>query len=175
MNVENFRLVLEYHYWANYKILVNAERLPTEQFTASISATPNAASTFPWGSLRDTMVHMLNSERGWLSLCRDGVVLYERDELPPTDFRTVAALKAVWDGIEYDWHVYGRSLTDANLQDIIAYEVDGNLRTRRLWHCLWHVINHGTQHRSECAALLTHFGHSPGNYDLTLFTLARGV
>jgi uncharacterized damage-inducible protein DinB len=31
------------------------------------------------------------------------------------------------------------------------------------------VLNHGTQHRSEAAALLTAAGHSPGEIDLIFY------
>jgi uncharacterized damage-inducible protein DinB len=42
-----------------------------------------------------------------------------------------------------------------------------------LWHCLVHVVNHGMQHRSECAVMLTNFGYSPGDLDMTRFLNQR--
>ena len=40
----------------------------------------------------------------------------------------------------------------------------GEPRDRILWHCLYHVVNHGTQHRSEAAALLTDYGFIPRQF-----------
>jgi uncharacterized damage-inducible protein DinB len=46
---------------------------------------------------------------------------------------------------------------------------------RLLGHLMAHVVNHGTQHRSEAAAILTGLGRSPGDLDLSLFLTERGL
>jgi uncharacterized damage-inducible protein DinB len=65
---------------------------------------------------------------------------------------------------------YLAGLSDIDMENHLRYTTDEGLqRDRILWHCLVHVVNHGTQHRSEAAALLTDFGHSPGDLDFTVF------
>ncbi|HJP27606.1 MAG TPA: DinB family protein [Dehalococcoidia bacterium] len=42
----------------------------------------------------------------------------------------------------------------------------GEVRIRPLWELMLHVVNYGTQHRSEVEMMLTKFGHSPGDMDI---------
>jgi uncharacterized damage-inducible protein DinB len=41
----------------------------------------------------------------------------------------------------------------------------------KVWQTIVHVVNHGTQHRSEAAAILTGYGQSPGELDFDTFLI----
>ena len=62
------------------------------------------------------------------------------------------------------------SLTDEDLNRTVRYKTTkGAPMENVLWHLMAHVVNHGTQHRSEAAMLLTSYGFSPGDLDLMVF------
>ncbi|MEO1289267.1 MAG: DinB family protein, partial [Chloroflexota bacterium] len=72
---------------------------------------------------------------------------------------------------EAEMWTYLKSLSDEDMTSTLSYAVEDGTRERVLWHCLLHVVNHGTQHRSECAVMLTELEQSPGEIDFTVFTL----
>ena len=68
------------------------------------------------------------------------------------------SLRASW---EHEWAGY-----DAWFDRMDPAWLDQQEEGISLWQALAHVVNHGTQHRSEAAALLTAAGHSPGDLDM---------
>jgi uncharacterized damage-inducible protein DinB len=164
VNSDEIKLLYEYNFWANHRILNTCAQVSPEKYAAS--ASPQGVG---YESLRATLLHILGSERGWRLICQ-GVPDVDWDELNEADYPTLQSLAGRWQAEEDEMQAYIGSLTDDDLQGIVRYPIDnGIVRERALWHCLYHLVNHGTQHRSEAAALLTSYGQSPGDFDFTLF------
>jgi uncharacterized damage-inducible protein DinB len=144
---------------SNAKILDAASGVTLEQLLAPAS--------FPHGSLRGTLVHALFAEWIW----------HERWEgtspttrLQPQQFPTFESLRARWAYEEGKLMKFVEGLTDERLYTRFKYtSTEGQPHERVLWEAMAHLVNHGTQHKTEAAAILTGFGHSPGDIDLILY------
>ena len=159
MNLQDIRDMYDYNCWANRRLLAMASKVTHEQFTAP--------SSHSYSTLQRTLVHTLDTEWGWrLVLQGEGFT----PELKAEDFPTVSAIQTRWQQEEKDMWAFIDSLTDDDLKRVISYENDeGVLRKRILWQVMFHIINHGMQHRSEAANLLTIYGQSPGDIDFTIY------
>lgn len=165
MNHQDVLLLYDYNYWATYRILAASAQVSSKQWVA-----PTLQS---FGSLRGTLVHTLDSEHAWRMLLQHNTLDYFR-AMQEEHFPTFALLEQRWNEEERSMRNYLASLTDEDLTGIVRYTTpEGEKRERVLWHCLFHLANHGTQHRSEAAAILTEYGHSPGGLDFTAFLNER--
>jgi uncharacterized damage-inducible protein DinB len=173
MKADEIKLFYEYNYWADQRILATCAKVSQEQYIAATS----------FGTLRATVIHILDSEWVWrLGFQKYFVAsdtlpenvptakLWEPNELTEADLPTLESLQERWQAEEREMRAYLDSLSDQDMYGLLRYQIPGGIvRERILWHCLLHVVNHGTQHRSEAAALLTSYGHSPDGLDFTAF------
>ena len=77
MNSEYVRELFNYNYWRNQKILSKVAQVQPWQF--------DAPTTFPFASLRGTLVHVLGAEWLWYQRMHEGVsplALPSKDEFP---------------------------------------------------------------------------------------------
>jgi len=104
-------------------------------------------------------------------VCEHGL---ESEDLTEIEFPTVVSLEIHWRKEEAAMRNYLGSLKDDDMSGFIRYTTPSGIKRERvLWHCLFHVVNHGTQHRSEAAAILTGFDQSPGDFDFSMFTTEK--
>ena len=94
--------------------------------------------------------------------------------LTPADLPTIAAVRRAGEDLEIARRRYIAGLDDAALAAPIRWQDDSETRTLLRWQGLIQCANHGTQHRSEIAAMLTDCGHSPGDLDFGLWCRAAG-
>jgi uncharacterized damage-inducible protein DinB len=159
MNKQDVLLLYSYNRWANAKILNAASDVTQEQFLEPAS--------FPHGGLRGTLIHAMFAEWIWRRRW-EGASPTRR--LKPDDFPNFASLRAFWAEQERLLMEFVDGLTEERLNGEFNYSAtDGTPYKRVLWHTMVHLVNHGTQHRSEAAAILTDLGHSPGDIDLIYF------
>lgn len=163
------RAFYEYNEWANNRILGAASGLGDEELMR-----PRAVSH---GSLGMDLLHGLGAQVGWLSTFQGGA---PRIPLPAPEGasfldnlidwyrRSHGALREFIDSLSEE--DLGRSRID-NPQGSNP-RVKPN-RSLLLWDMMLHVVNHGTQHRSEAAMALTEVGRSPGDLDYIYFEYAR--
>jgi uncharacterized damage-inducible protein DinB len=159
MNPSDLQLLYQYNEWANHRILAATERLTLDQFVAPAS--------YPYGGVRGTLVHTLEAEFAWRTRLQYINDTFE-DMLEP-QFPAFERLKTRWEVEHIAMRDYLASLTDADTVRLVRYPVQAGYRERICWHIVVHMVNHGTQHRSETAAMLTDFGQSPGDLDFTMF------
>ncbi len=159
MNIQDIHLIYNYNYWANAQILSASAKVTDEQFLAW--------AEFPYGGLHGTLLHILDAEFSWRGLFENNIF---GADMNAEDFPTFQSLEQKFHEEEKAMRAYLSRLKDEDMESHMRYTTEtGIKRDRILWHCLVHVVNHGTQHRSEAAAILTSFGSSPGDLDFTVF------
>ena len=150
MTIDDIRWLFAYDRWATARVLAVLDGID--------EAAWSATQVVDERGLGGILVHQLGATQRWHhGLKEDGLTPRpEREPLP-----TVAGLLETW---EAEWPAIDSWL--AGLDDAWLQGEDEGVR---FWQMLAHVVNHGTQHRSEAAAILTQAGRSPGEIDMIFF------
>ena len=155
MDGDSLLALVRFHAWANDRILTTATDLSDEELRRSATLDHDSA----FGTIR----HLVDVDWSWREYCIGNDVGdtyvwdhgFELDDLP--------ALHAFCLEEDARMRGYVSSLDNSALNEPIR--IGSDLTVPR-WLLVAHVVNHGTQHRSELARYLTECGHSPGDLDL---------
>ena len=162
MQVANFQRLYNYGYWANKRLFAAMAPLSQEEFTRTVAGS--------YGSVRNTLVHIMSAEWGWLDRCGG----YARGpKLNADDYPTLASIVTKWAGVEGHMREFLGLLTDEGLSREIEFGFKpGQTERRTVSQLLQHSANHATHHRGQIALLMRMLGHAPGDVDLLLFDAA---
>jgi uncharacterized damage-inducible protein DinB len=154
MDTDSLLAFVRFHAWANRRIIETAAELPDDEL--------HQPAPLDHGTAFQTLRHLVDVDWSWREFCTGNDVgeTYIWEQVPLEDLASIGAFSAEEDARLL---AYVRSLDDASLAQPLA--LDDEMSVPR-WLIVAHVVNHGTQHRSELARFLTDRGHSPGELDL---------
>jgi uncharacterized damage-inducible protein DinB len=158
---EVFLDLYNHHLWANLSLLDACEQLPDEGLDAGATGT--------YGTIRDTLVHLLAAEGRYLA------AMSGRGEAPD------ALKEGIFPGIaELKEHarVNGAELMtlagSVTSNDVIKVDRGGQRYEIPISIFFAQAINHGTEHRAHVCTALTQSGIEPPNLDVWQYLLSGG-
>lgn len=153
------RRLYVYTRWANDQVVAACEAIPTDDVHRDLGGS------FP--SVLATLEHVAAADWVWLERWQgrspggfpDGV-----------DTSSLEAIHRYWQDIQDRRAVWLESLTDADLDRVVAYRnTKGGAYEGRLSDLLTHVVNHSTYHRGQLVTYLRQLGHPAPSTDLVLW------
>ena len=166
MTVADLQTLYDYGYWANAKLFERLSQLTTEELVRPVAGS--------YGSLRNTLVHMMSAEGGWLERCggpKRGA------PLKPEDFATFDSITGYWVQQERKVRAFLGGLADADLSRRMEFTVPqvSFSAVMPLGEMLHHAAIHSVHHRGQVTLILRELGHVPGNVDILFYYADRSA
>jgi len=163
MTVKDLEVLFDYGYWANGKLLEVLSKLTNEQFTQTVAGS--------YGSVRNTLVHALSAEWGWLDRCGG---FPRGPALAASDYPTVSSVFDRWKQVEAHMREFLSALRDEDLDRTVEFALGGRpMQAMPLGALMHHAANHGVHHRGQVSLLLRELGVVPGNFDILMYYAER--
>jgi uncharacterized damage-inducible protein DinB len=143
--------LFSHNLWANLRLLERCAALSGEQLDASIQGG--------YGSIRDTLLHIVSAEQSYFSRISTGQP-HDRAEgaAPLTLAEMMESTRATGAGL-IEW------APKVQADDTVQINWDGTPRDVPKTIILTQAINHATEHRAQIMTILTQLGIQPRELD----------
>ncbi len=159
MNADAFRRLYGYHFAMNRRLWHHVSELSDEAF--------DRPSDYSQGSVRQQVWHLMTVDEGWFTELSGGPWADYLMPDAPQPVWTRAQIRERWDDVERRQLEFLAGVTDAALLEHPWAE--GDDKDLVLWEVLFHVVNHGTDHRAQTQRLLTDLGVTTYPIDYVFF------
>lgn len=144
---DSLTTIFRHHRWANLRLLEACSALTPEQLATTLTGT--------YGSIRDTLEHIVSAERSYLARISTGQGYPRTPDAPPmTVAEMTEAARATGDGL-IEW------APRVQPEDAVQVNWQGAPRAIPNTILLTQAINHATEHRAQVTAMLTQVGIEP--------------
>lgn len=165
MTIRDLERQFAYDAWANARLFEVLGQLTPDQFVQPVAGS--------YGSVRNTLVHVMSAEWGWIERCGGTA---RGPALKADDYPTVSSLIDRWQQVEGYVRDFLAAQRDSDLDRTVQYALgDGPTHTLHVGDLLQHALTHSVHHRGQVSLLLRLLGHVPGNYDVLIYAMQRGM
>ncbi|HEX9074503.1 MAG TPA: DinB family protein [Anaerolineae bacterium] len=156
MNRDGLLILCDYDIYANNLVLETCAKLTEDEFTRESSPSHH--------SVRRLILHALETEQAFLSLCQ---------ERPPQGLPALASVSDIRDHWANVTREIRNSIASSNDDDLrreipFPFRIKGQSRAFSRWQMFLQAFMHAAQHRSELAIILAELGHPLPNLDIIL-------
>ena len=168
MTKDDIQLLFEFDRWANNRVFEAASALSAEEFTRDLGGS--------FRSLRDTLVHIVRSEEGWLMCWKEPspspafvMDFWKRHHAAynPSAFPDLAAVRRKWAEVEREQIEFVNRVTAESLERMLPV----GAKQISLAHLMQHLANHSTYHRGQVTLMMRQLAAKPLATDFAMFLM----
>jgi uncharacterized damage-inducible protein DinB len=143
--------LFSHNMWANLRLLEQCAALTGEQHNATVSGA--------YGSIHDTLQHIVRAEQSYFSRISTGQRRRHPEDPPAMTMAEMAASARTTGMGLIEW------APKVQAEDTVPIDWDGTPREVPKTILLTQVINHATEHRAQVMVILTQLGIEPPELD----------
>ncbi|WP_026677499.1 DinB family protein [Fictibacillus gelatini] len=159
-----------YHVWANKKVFQHLKELPGDLVTKEIQ------SVFP--SIFEALTHVYVADNVWLGVMAEesfDEIRMKADQLTEeAKGKSIEELEQLFEECSERYRSFLESQDDFDRIISPEHPRFGKLDTK-LFELIQHVVNHGTYHRGNIAAMLRQMGHPGIPTDYIFYLMATNA
>jgi uncharacterized damage-inducible protein DinB len=163
-HVDELQRMFGYHYWATHKLLSVVDTLTLDEYAREVAGS--------YGSVRNTLVHTLSAEWGWLERCGGPA---RGEKLSPEKYPTPASLITEWAKVEVMVQEFLGRTSEADLNAVAEFSIGDRKFRQERGQLLRHAFVHAMHHRGQVSLLIRALGKTPGNFDLLFYSEELGA
>ncbi|MHA2066027.1 MAG: DinB family protein [Candidatus Thorarchaeota archaeon] len=115
-----------------------------------------------WGSVKDILVHLVNTEKYWLSVLKDK----EMEWLDSNDYPDLDSIANAWMTVEKETREYLMTLETDYLHHVKRVKWPDATVSFTVKKALVHLATHEVHHRGLIVGLIRKMGHTPPVVDM---------
>jgi uncharacterized damage-inducible protein DinB len=147
-------MLFEHNFAVREPILDAVRQISEEDFTRNHGVG--------WGSVRDILVHLVNTERYWISVLKDE----EMEWLVSGEFPDLDSIARTWMDIEKNTREYMMTLETDHLHHVKMVRWPDATVSFTVKKALVHLATHEVHHRGLIVGLIRKMGYAPPVVDM---------